>query len=121
MDCRRIVLCEESCLQLADPVQALRLRQSWITRQLPFEPQLIEQRAVKRAKFRAQATKGSDESELRSDDVNNEADPGILREFEALLGFMLCLNERIPRSEKVRAQVSAAKSRKREIADSVRG
>ena len=61
---------------------------------------LIKRVIVEAAEFRSQPTEGPDESELRSDDVNDEAEPRLLRKREALLGFPLHLGERISRCKK---------------------
>src|SRR5882724_5474143 len=88
---------------------------------MALELKLVEPLIVEGAEFRRQATEGPVKPELRGDDVNHETEPGLLRKLEAVLGFTLYLNERIPRREKVRVQVVAAKSRKGQVTDLVRG
>src|SRR6266850_3097041 len=87
---------------------------------MALEPKLIELLIVEAAEFRRQAAEGPDKPELRGDDVNDETEPSLLRKPEAILGFMLHVNERISRCQKVRIQVVAAISRKSEVTDLVR-
>src|ERR1700752_3935748 len=88
---------------------------------MTLEPKLIEPLIVKGAECRLQATKGPDEPELGGDDANDQSEPSLLRELEAILGFTLHLGERISRREKVRVQVVAAIRREGEVTDFVRG
>ena len=86
---------------------------------MSLKPKLTELLIVKGAEFRRQATKAADKPELRNDDVNDETESDFLREIEAVLGFSLYLCERISRREKIRVQLVATISRKREISDFV--
>ncbi len=82
---------------------------------------LIEWLIVKAAKFRSQATKGSDKCKLRCDVVNHSAEANLLYEPETTLRFTLDLYQRISGSDKVRDQVVEAIGRKGKITDFVRG
>ena len=88
---------------------------------MALKPKLIKLPVVKGAEFRRQPAEGPDKPELRSNEVNHEAEPSLLRKLEAILGFTLHLGERISRRQKVRVQVDAAVRRKSEVADLVRG
>src|SRR5260370_41780001 len=112
---------KEPSLQLSDPVPALRRRQTWVGRQTAFEPELIELLVVEGAEFRRQATKCPDQPELRGDDIDDETEPGLLRKVEPIHGFILHLNKRVSRREKVSVQALAAIGRKCEVAGPVRG
>src|ERR1700683_3733932 len=88
---------------------------------MALELKLIKLQIIERAKFRRHATEGPDKPELNADEVNSEAKPSLPREFEAMLGFLLRLRERITRRQKVGVQVDAAVGRKTQVADFVRG
>src|SRR3981189_2823168 len=88
---------------------------------MALEPTLIEPPIVEGAECRRRAAEGPDQSELRSDDVDDETEPRTLRELEAMLGLTLRVDERISGREKVRVQVVAAIRRKSEVTDVVRG
>src|SRR6266404_1662629 len=88
---------------------------------MALEPKLIKLPIVKGAEFRRRTTEGSDETELRGDDVNDETKSSLVRKFEGILGFTLHLHERVSRRQKVRVHVVAAVRRKTEVADLVRG
>jgi hypothetical protein len=116
-----IVPGEYASLQLPNPVPALGQSQIRLTRQVAFEAALIELLIVKTAKCRGQTTKGPDQSELRSNDVDDETESRMLSKVETLLGFTLRLRQRISRREKVRVQVIAAVGGKREVTGLARG
>ena len=88
---------------------------------MALEPKLIELLIVKAAELRRQAAERPDQPELRGDDIDDQTEPGLLRERQAMLGFTLHLNERISRREKVRVQLVAAIRGKGEVTDLVRG
>ena len=88
---------------------------------MPLEPKLVEPIVVEGAEFWRQSTKRPDEPELRDDSVDDVTEPRFLHKLEAILGFVLHLDERISRREKVRIHVDAAVCGKCEIADLVRG
>src|SRR6266446_2180339 len=88
---------------------------------MALEPKLVKLSIVKGPEFRCQATEGPDKPELGGDDVNYETESSLLGELEAILGFTLRLDERIPGCQKIRVQVVAAVCRKTEVADLVRG
>src|SRR5438094_5644774 len=87
---------------------------------MAFEAAFIELLIVKRSECRCQTTKHPDQSELRSNDVNDETEPRLLCKVETLLGFTLRFSQRISRREKVRVQIVAAVRGKREVAGLVR-
>ena len=62
---------------------------------MALEPSLIELLVVEGAEFRRQAAQRADQPELRGDEVDDEAEPHLLRKREAILGFALHLGERI--------------------------
>jgi hypothetical protein len=74
---------------------------------MALEPKLIKLPMVKRAEFGRQATEGPDKPELPDDDVNDEAKTSLLGKLQAILGFTLDLNERIPCRQKIGVQVVA--------------
>src|SRR5262245_51558212 len=88
---------------------------------MTLESKLVKSLMVEGAKFRGQAAKRPDKSELRGDLVNDETEPNLPRKLETILGFTLHLGELIPRREKVRDQVVTAISCKGKITDFVRG
>src|SRR5690348_4959059 len=88
---------------------------------MALEPNLLELLIVEAAEVRRQATEGPDKPELRGDDVNDEAEPSLLRKLKAILGLTLRLNEWISHGEKVRIQVDWTISSKRKVTDFVRG
>src|SRR4029077_13985756 len=92
-----------------------------LTRQVAFEATLIELLIVEAPKCRGQTTKGTDQSGLRGNDVDDEAESRIQCKVETLLGFTLRLSQRISRREKVRVQVIAAVRGKREVTGLARG
>src|SRR5882724_4021920 len=98
---------KEARLQPSDPVPALGECQCRIAGQMALEPQFIKLFIVKGTELRRRTTEGPDEPELRGDDVNGEAKPGLLRKLEAFLGLTLHLHERISRRQKDRVQVEA--------------
>src|SRR5437867_2580018 len=87
---------------------------------MAFEAAFIELLIVKRSECRCQTTKHPDQSELRSNDVNDETEPRLLCKVETVFGFTLRLNQRISRREKIRVQIIAAVCGKREVSGLVR-
>ena len=71
---------------------------------MALDPKLVELLIVKAAECRRQAAQRPDQRELRGDEVDDETEPRLLREREAMLGFALHLGERIAGREKVRVQ-----------------
>ena len=67
---------------------------------MALELKLIKPLIVEAAKFRGQPTEGPDKSELRGDDVNDEAEPRLLGKRETVLGFRLHLGKRISHCKK---------------------
>src|SRR4029077_12454155 len=108
IDGRAIVPGQHARLQLPNPVPALGQSQIRLTCQVAFEAAFIELLIVKRSECRCQTAKHPDQSELRSDDVNDETEPRLLRKVETLLGFTLRFSQRISRREKIRVQIIAA-------------
>src|SRR5262252_4931767 len=88
---------------------------------MALESKLIEALIVERAKFRGQPAKRPDQSELRGDLANDQAEPNLARKLKTILGFTLHLRELISRREKVRDQVVAAVSCIGQVTDFVRG
>lgn len=76
-------------------------------------------RIVEAAKCRRHTAQRADQSELGGNAVDDEPEPCLLRECEALLGFPLRLGKRSARQEKVRVQLIAAVGGVSEVADFV--
>ena len=87
---------------------------------MALEPKLVKLRVVEGAECRRQAPERPDQPELRGDAVNDEPEPRLLREGEAMLGFAFHLGQRIARHKKVRVQLVAAVGGVNEVADLVR-
>src|SRR6476620_2999954 len=85
---------------------------------MALEPMFIERLIVEGNERRRQATKGPEQS---GDHVDDEAEPRLLRERQAVLGLTLYVSKRISRHQKLRVQVVAAERRKGKVTDSVRG
>src|SRR5882672_5077555 len=85
-----------------------------------LDPGLVELFVVERAERWRQAAQRPDQSELGGDGVDDEPEPHLLREREALLGLAFRLGKRIARREKVGIQLVAAVGGVSEIADLVR-
>ena len=115
-----VVVGEDACLQLADPVQAGGDRQARICLQMPLELLLVEPGVVEAAECRRQAAKRPDQLELCGDEVDDETEPRLAREVEPDLGLALHLGERIAAGEEVCDQAVAAKGRVGEVADLLR-
>jgi len=73
-----------------------------------LDANLVELLVVEGAECRRQAAQRPNEAELSGDGVNDEPEPHLLRERQALLGFAFGLGKRIARREKVRVQLVAA-------------
>ena len=87
---------------------------------MAFEAAFIELLTVERSECRCQATKRPDQLELRGDDLDDEAEPRLLRKLEAPFGLTLRACQRISSCEKIRVQIVAAVRGKREVAGLVR-
>ena len=86
-----------------------------------FEAAFIELLlTVERSECGCQATKRPDQLELRGDDLDDEAEPRLLRKLEAPFGLTLRVCQRIAGCEKIRVQIVAAVRGKREVAGLVR-
>ena len=96
-----VVVGEDACLQLADPVQAGGDRQARIALQMPLEPLLVEPGVVEAAECRRQAAQRPDQLELCGDEVDDETEPRLAREVEPGLGLALHLGERIAAGEEL--------------------
>src|SRR5215467_2677997 len=86
---------------------------------MALKSKLIESFVVEAAKLRRQTTERSDQSKLSGDLVNDQTEPNLLCELEAILGFTLHLRERISCREKIGDQVIATVGRKGKIANAV--
>jgi hypothetical protein len=86
-----------------------------------FELALVEPFIVEGAKFWRQAAQGSDQPELRGDNIDNQTKPRLPRKVEPIFCFALRIAERISGCDKIRVQVVAALSSKGDIADLVCG
>src|SRR3954470_14044826 len=115
----RVVPGEEARLQLSDEVPALRKGQYRVAGQMVLEPLLVEIVCVEQPERRRQPAEGVRQPDLRPEDVDDETEPGLLRELETNGGFMLHVHQRIARRQKVRVHVDATVGREREIADPV--
>src|SRR5713226_6869165 len=120
IDGRAIVPGQHARLQLPNPVPALRQSEIPLTCQMVLEAEFVELLTVERSERRCQATKRPDQLELRGDDLDDEAEPRLLRKLEAPFGLTLRVCQRISSSEKIRVQVVAAVRGKREVAGLVR-
>ena len=80
---------------------------------------LIELSVVKATEFQRQAAEHSNQRELRCDEVNDKAEPGLLGVREAVFGFALHLRQRLAGEEKVRVEIAARVGRIHEISDPV--
>ena len=67
-----------------------------------FDAKLIELPVVKATEFQRQAAQHPNQRELRSDDVNDKAEPRLLGVREAVFGFALHLVQRLAGEEQVR-------------------
>src|SRR3984885_9049858 len=85
-----------------------------------FNAKLIELSAVKAAEFRRQAAEHPNQRELRSDDVNDKAEPRLLGEREAMFNFVLHVGQRLAGEEQGRVEVVAGKGSKSEVSDLAR-
>ena len=106
-------------LQFADPIPTLGDRQDRVARTNGVRSETRRTARRQASRIRSQAAQRRIERELRGDDVNDQAEPRLLREREATLGFR-CTSERIARRKKIRVQIVAAVRCKREIANLVR-
>ena len=86
-----------------------------------LKPSLVEVFVIEGAEFRRQATKRSDEPELRGDAIDNENELDIGRERQATFSLTLHLVQRVAGREKVRIQDVAAVCGISEITDPVPG
>src|ERR1700751_3209537 len=86
-DGRAIVAGQHASLQLPNPVPALRQGQVRLTRQVAFAAGIIELRIVKAPERRGQPTQRPDQPELRGNDVDDEAEPRLLRKLESPIGL----------------------------------
>ena len=88
---------------------------------MALEPRLVElARRQSEPKIGVRPRSVRMSCELRGDDVDDETEPRLPRELEAMLGFALHLDERIARRKKVRVQIVAAVRGIGEVADFVR-
>src|SRR5262245_37634980 len=75
---------------------------------------------VKGTEFWREAAKGSDQPQLRFDDIYDKTELRCLCEFKAIFGFTLHRLERIARREEVGIEVHTAVRGEHEISDGVR-
>src|SRR5712664_557476 len=80
-----------------------------------LEVALAEFRVVEGVEVRCLSAEHPDESELRDDDIADEAKPRAPHEFERTLRLSFHLTEWLPRGEKVGDQVHAGKGGKGEV------
>ena len=85
-----------------------------------FNAKLIELSAVKAAEFRRQAAEHPNQRELRSDDVNDKAEPRLLGEREAMFNFVLHVGQRLAGEEQGRVDTVASEGSKSEVSDPAR-
>ncbi len=86
---------------------------------MTFEPKLIKLSIIEAAELGCQASKRPNQVELSRDGINHEPKPCPLRKLEAILGFAMCVDERVSRREQIGVQTEATISRKGEVADPV--
>src|SRR5882757_819272 len=87
---------------------------------MAFEAAFVELLTVERSECRCQTTKRPDQLQLRGDDLDDEAEPRLLRKLEAPLGLTLRACQRIASRKKIRVEIVAAVRGKREVAGLVR-
>src|SRR5579863_2311525 len=83
-----------------------------------FEPALVETLIVEGAEGEREAAQSPDQTELGDDNVDNETELCLPREFQSVLSFSLHVAKLIATCKEVGVQVVAAICRKGEVADS---
>src|SRR5262245_21121604 len=81
-DSRCLVAGVNARLQLANPIPGRGNSQPGVVLQMLLETALVELRVVEGGKVRRQSAERPDESELRDDDIADEAEPRASHEFE---------------------------------------
>src|SRR5262249_8106770 len=87
---------------------------------MKFESALVEVFVIEDAERPGQAAKRPNETELRSDAVNDETEPDVGRKRQTAFGFELHVGQRISRSKKGRVQDIAAVCRVGQVSYPVR-
>ena len=87
---------------------------------MALDLKLIELLIVEAAEFRRQAAQRPNQRELRGDDVNDEAEPRLLGEREAMLGFALAPRQRLAGARRFEFRFIARVGGISEVADPVR-
>src|SRR5580704_9067662 len=82
---------------------------------MPFEFQFIKMVFVEASKFRSQLTEGSDQLDLRRQQVNDKTEACLLRENETLFAFGEGLGQRVPYHQQVCNQLVPAISGESQI------
>ena len=106
-------------MQFSNPVSALSKRQTRIVSQMTFEPALNKLSIIEAAELGCQTSKRPNQVELSGYSVDDETKPSPLRKLEAILGFAMCLDQRVSCGEQIGVQTEATISRKGEVADPV--
>ena len=85
-----------------------------------FGEKLVELPVVKATEFQRQTAQRPNQRELRGDDVNDEAEPHLPGEREAMFGFALHRRQRLAGEEQIRVQIIAREGCRRDVSDPVR-
>jgi hypothetical protein len=72
-----------------------------------FHAKLIELPVIKASEYWRQAAEHPNQRQLRRDDVNDQSEPRLLGEREAVFGFALHLWQWLTGKEKIRVQIVA--------------
>ena len=88
---------------------------------MPFEYPLLERGVVEGRQLGLCPSKAPDQRKLPDNDVGDETELGLPREFESILDLALHLTERGPGSERVRDQIGTAIGRIGQFAGLLRG
>src|SRR6185295_17644546 len=114
-----VVACEETRLELADPVPAGGVRQSRIFRKVLLEPALVELGIVERTELLSKAAQGENQSEECGGDVEDKTEPELAREVEPSLGLALHVSEGVTDEEAAEQQEVAVVTDPGEVAELV--
>src|SRR5438045_8351092 len=112
---------KEAGLHLPDPIPALGQRQVRGACQMVLEAAFIELAVIEGSESRCQAAKRPDKCKLGGDHVDDETEPGLLRECETSFGLALDLFQFLARGQKLRVERVAAIRCVSQLATAVRG
>ncbi|HEX5765368.1 MAG TPA: hypothetical protein VFY27_07355, partial [Woeseiaceae bacterium] len=112
---------KEASLRLSGPIPELRQTQHRVARQVALKSTFIKPFIVEAAECRSQPTQRSDNLDLRSDEVDHEAEARSPGKLETILGFRLYIAKPISHCQEIRDQLVPAICRERKITNPVRG